>query len=120
VQRVVLVTTHLSTDGTYGQYTMAYFDRTDIPFQWALADAFTIGDVYHCSTLGPTWPNRLYLMSGTVDTAGEHGGPVYQNVTPSGGFTWKTYPEALTKAGVSWKGQRAIARERNAFLQAPR
>ena len=97
------VTTHLATDGTHGQYTMAYFDRADIPFQWALADAFTVCDGYHSSMLGPTWPNRLYLMSGTVDPAGEHGGPVYQNVMPSGGFTWKTYPEALTKAGVSWK-----------------
>jgi phospholipase C len=97
------VTTHLSTDGTHGQYTMAYFDRADIPFHWALADAFTVCDGYHSSMLGPTWPNRLYLMSGTVDPAGEHGGPVYQNVMPSGGFTWKTYPEALTKAGVSWK-----------------
>ena len=97
------VTTHVSISGTHGQYTMAYFDRTDIPFQWALADAFTICDGYHSSMLGPTWPNRLYLMSGTVDPAGEHGGPVYQNVVPAGGFTWRTYPEALTKAGVSWK-----------------
>jgi phospholipase C len=62
------------------QEKMAYFDRADIPFQWALADAFTICDGYHSSMLGPTWPNRLYLMSGTVDPAGEHGGPVYQNV----------------------------------------
>ena len=97
------VTTHLSISGTHGQYTMAYFDRADIPFQWALADAFTVCDGYHSSMLGPTWPNRLYLMSGTVDPAGEHGGPVYKNVMPPGGFTWKTYPEALTKAGVSWK-----------------
>ena len=52
------VTTHVSISGTHGQYTMAYFDRTDIPFQWALADAFTICDGYHSSMLGPTWPNR--------------------------------------------------------------
>src|ERR1700733_15603004 len=97
------VTAHIAADGEAGQYTMAYFKREDIPFQWALADAFTVCDGYHSSMLGPTWPNRLYLMSGTVDPAGEHGGPVYQNVMPSGGFTWKTYPEALTKAGVSWK-----------------
>lgn len=97
------VTTHLSLAGAPGQYTMAYFDRTDIPFHWALADAFTVCDGYHSSVLGPTWPNRLYLMSGTVDPAGAHGGPVYKNHMPSCGFTWKTYPEALTNAGVSWK-----------------
>jgi phospholipase C len=34
------VTAHLDSDGSAGQYTMAYFKRDDIPFQWALADAF--------------------------------------------------------------------------------
>jgi phospholipase C len=48
------VATHLAADGEAGAYTMAYFQRDDIPFQWALADAFTICDGYHCSMLGPT------------------------------------------------------------------
>ena len=61
------VSAHLAADGVAGQYTMAYFERDDIPFHWALADAFTVCDGYHCSMLGPTWPNRLYLMTGTVD-----------------------------------------------------
>ena len=64
------VTAHLEADGVAGQYTMAYFKRDDVPFHWALADAFTICDGYHCSMLGPTWPNRLYLMTGQVDPAG--------------------------------------------------
>jgi phospholipase C len=97
------VTAHLASDGVAGQYTMAYFKRDDIPFQWALADAFTICDGYHASMLGPTWPNRLYLMTGQVDPAGKAGGPVYSNEVPTEGFSWKTYPEMLTKAGVSWK-----------------
>ena len=97
------VTAHLASDGSAGQYTMAYFKREDIPFQWALADAFTICDGYHASLLGPTWPNRLYLMTGTVDPAGAGGGPAYSNYIPSSGFSWKTYPEMLTDAGVSWK-----------------
>jgi phospholipase C len=97
------VTAHLEADGVAGQYTMAYFERDDIPFQWALADAFTICDGYHCSMLGPTWPNRLYLMTGQVDPAGVAGGPVYGNYVPAEGYSWKTYPEMLTEAGVSWK-----------------
>jgi phospholipase C len=97
------VTAHLAADGVAGQYTMAYFERDDVPFQWALADAFTICDGYHCSMLGPTWPNRLYLMTGQVDPAGVAGGPVYSNFVPAEGFSWKTYPELLTDAGVSWK-----------------
>jgi phospholipase C len=97
------VTTHLAADGIAGQYTMAYFERQDIPFHWALADAFTICDGYHCSMLGPTWPNRLYLMTGMVDPNGVAGGPVYSNYVPTQGFSWTTYPENLTQAGVSWK-----------------
>jgi phospholipase C len=90
-------------DGLAAQYSMAYFKRDDIPFQWALADAFTICDGYHCSVLGPTWPNRLYLMTGQIDPAGTHGGPTYGNYVPPEGFSWQTYPELLTAAGVSWK-----------------
>jgi phospholipase C len=97
------VTSHLEADGEAGQYTMAYYTRNDIPFHWALADAFTICDGYHCSMLGPTWPNRLYLMTGQVDPDGVAGGPVYSNYVPAEGFSWKTYPELLSEAGVSWK-----------------
>ena len=97
------VTAHLESDGVAGQYTMAYFQRQDIPFHWALADAFTICDGYHCSMLGPTWPNRLYLMTGEVDPSGRSGGPVYGNYVPPSTYSWKTYPEMLTSAGVSWK-----------------
>jgi phospholipase C len=96
------VSAHLAADGVAGQYTMAYFERNDIPFHWALADAFTVCDGYHCAMLGPTWPNRLYLMTGTVDPQGNNGGPVYSNYVPPQGFSWTTYPELLTQAGVSW------------------
>jgi phospholipase C len=97
------VTAHLEADGIAGEYSMAYFTRDDIPFHWALADAFTICDGYHCSVLGPTWPNRLYLMTGQIDPAGTNGGPIYGNEVPDEGYSWTTYPELLTKAGVSWK-----------------
>jgi phospholipase C len=97
------VTAHLAADGVAGQYTMAYFQRDDIPFHWALADAFTICDGYHCSMLGPTWPNRLYLMTGQIDPSGADGGGQYGNYVPTEGYSWQTYPEMLTNAGVSWK-----------------
>ncbi len=90
-------------DGLAAQYSLAYFQRDDIPFQWALADAFTICDGYHCSVLGPTIPNRLYLMTGQIDPAGTNGGPVYGDYIPGQGYSWQTYPELLTAAGVSWK-----------------
>ena len=45
---------------------MGYYERQDIPFQWALADAFTILDNNFCSVLGPTHPNHYMWMSGTI------------------------------------------------------
>ena len=44
---------------------MAYFNRTDLPFYHALADAFTIGDQYFQSTFTATDPNRLHQFSGS-------------------------------------------------------
>lgn len=94
---------HRAADGLHGPYCMGYYTREDIPFQFALAEAFTICDAYHCSILGPTWPNRMYWMTGMIDPEGRHGGPMIDNTFPPGGYTWTTYPERLEKAGISWK-----------------
>jgi phospholipase C len=94
---------HRKADGVNGPYCMGYYTRADIPFQFALAESFTLCDEYHCSVMGPTWPNRMYWMTGTIDPDGEGGGPITTNVAPPGGFTWKTYPERLEEAGISWK-----------------
>jgi phospholipase C len=94
---------HRAADGVHGPYCMGYYTREDIPFQFALAGAFTICDAYHCSLLGPTWPNRMYWMTGTIDPDAMNGGPIIQNVAPKGGYTWTTYAERLENAGVSWK-----------------
>ncbi len=94
---------HLKADGVNGPYVMGYYTRADIPFQFALAEAFTICDAYHCSVFGPTWPNRMYWMTGTGDPDGVNGGPILSNKAPKGGYTWTTYAERLEQAGVSWK-----------------
>jgi phospholipase C len=83
-----------------GARVMSYFTRDDLPFHYGLADAFTICDRYFCSVIGPTNPNRLYLMSATIDPEGTHGGPDVANLRD--GFTWTTYPERLQAAGVDW------------------
>ncbi|HEX4724315.1 MAG TPA: alkaline phosphatase family protein [Pseudonocardiaceae bacterium] len=94
---------HRKADGVNGPYVMGYHERSDIPFQFALAEAFTICDNYYCSVLGPTWPNRMMWMTGTVDADGRNGGPILDNNAPAGGYTWTTYAERLEAAGVSWK-----------------
>src|SRR5450432_1888408 len=59
---------HRQADGVNGPYTMGYHTRADIPFQFALAEAFTICDAYHCSFMFPTWPNQVYWMTLTIDS----------------------------------------------------
>jgi phospholipase C len=81
--------------------TMAYLTRGDIPFHYALADAFTICDQYHCSLLTSTDPNRYYMWTGYTGNDGAGGGPVLDNAEL--GYSWQTYPERLEAAGVSWK-----------------
>ncbi|MFJ5678545.1 phosphocholine-specific phospholipase C [Streptomyces sp. NPDC093097] len=95
-------------DGKYDQWvpakgtgTMAHLTRQDIPFHYALADAFTVCDAYHCSLIGSTDPNRYYMWSGYVGNDGTGGGPVVGN--EEAGYGWTTYPERLEQAGVSWK-----------------
>jgi phospholipase C len=96
-----------------GPVTMAHLTREDIPYHYALADAFTVGDGYHCSILGPTTPNRMYLWTGCVGNLndlgsggvdGMGGGTVTANGLENGAYyIWKTFPEVLQAAGVSWK-----------------
>jgi phospholipase C len=96
---------------------MGYYTRADLAFYYALADAFTVCDGYHCSVLGPTDPNRLYTVSATIDPTGLHGGPLIETLpspTPKsyvGRFTWTTMPERLQAAGVPWKIYQSAAGE---------
>ncbi|TKC89422.1 phospholipase C, phosphocholine-specific [Trinickia terrae] len=91
--------------------TMGYYLRSDIPFHYALADAFTVCDNYFCSLPGPTHPNRSYLMTGMVDPTGTQGGPLLDNADYVDGdgppkyalLSWTTYPERLDAAGISWQ-----------------
>ena len=81
--------------------TMAHLRRGDAPFHFALADAFTVCDAYHCSFIGNTDPNRYYMWTGWTGNDGKGGGPVLYN--DEAGYDWTTYPERLQEAGVSWK-----------------
>ncbi|MBA0087056.1 MAG: phospholipase C, phosphocholine-specific, partial [Acidobacteria bacterium Pan2503] len=87
-----------------GEASMAHLERRDIPYHYALADAFTVCDAYHCSVLGPTDPNRYHMWTGWVGNDGDHKaphGPVINNAEV--GYDWQTYPELLQAAGISWK-----------------
>src|SRR5580693_9393534 len=94
---------HRKADGVKAPYVMGYHTRADIPFQFALAEAFTLCDGYHCSVMGPTWPNRMYWMTGTIDAESRGGGPIIKNEALDDGYDWPTYAERLEEAGISWK-----------------
>jgi phospholipase C len=84
--------------------TMGYFTRNEIPFQYAVADAFTICDGYHQAIMAPTSPNRMYFWTGT--SAGWTSNPNDYEVDfgPDAGTPEvTTYPELLQAAGINWR-----------------
>jgi phospholipase C len=98
--------------------SMGYLTRQDIPFYYALADAFTIGDAYHASLFGPTNPNRMFLFSGTNGlSVNQDGFQALENVDDLNymapmaldqagwvsPYTWTTYAERLSEKKISWK-----------------
>jgi phospholipase C len=95
------VTAHRASDGDSGPLTMGYHTRDDLPFHYALADAFTICDGYFASVMGPTNPNRYYWMTATIDPDAMNGGPATNNAGKR--YTWETYAQRLDRAGVSWR-----------------
>jgi phospholipase C len=105
--------------------SMGYYRRDDIPFQFALAEAFTICDAHHCSITTGTDPNRIVFWSGsnydpTHRERGENCTAADAEINnlrcqvtgtwPTPGYTyqasafdWPTLPEILQKAGISWR-----------------
>jgi phospholipase C len=106
-------------------YSMGYYRREDLPFQFALADAFTICDAYHCSVTTGTDPNRIVFFSGSnfdpalrarginctdADSEPDNLRCWIKGTLPSPGYTyagsalqWPTLPEVLERAGVDWR-----------------
>lgn len=86
--------------------TMGYYTREDIPFYYALADAFTVCDQHFCSSLTGTTPNRLYFWTGTIREKPDE--KVMARVWNEDAehhnmISWKTFPERLEENGISWK-----------------
>jgi phospholipase C len=84
---------------------MGYWDRSDLPFYYGLADVFPLCTRWHCSCLGPTFPNRRFLMAGTA-----HG------LIDDLPFAMVDYPNAgtifdlLDSYGVSWRNYHVCPR----------
>ncbi|MGB8665619.1 MAG: phospholipase C, phosphocholine-specific [Serratia inhibens] len=87
--------------------SMGYYRRRELPFQFALAETFTLCDAYHCSIHAGTNTNRLFHWTGTNGPSAANIAVVvneWDSPGPVGvGYDWKTYPERLEENGVSWK-----------------
>ncbi|EAZ80923.1 phosphocholine-specific phospholipase C [Algoriphagus machipongonensis] len=84
--------------------TMGYYTREDIPFYYAMADAFTVFDQHFCAALTGTTTNRSYFWTGK--THGEPGDKAKVRngeVNYSNEAKWKTFPERLEQSGIPWR-----------------
>ncbi|HTN37394.1 MAG TPA: alkaline phosphatase family protein, partial [Arachidicoccus sp.] len=86
--------------------TLGHYTREDIPFNYALADAFTICDQHFCSAMTSTNPNRLFFWTGAVREKQNAASNAY--IRNLGNWRiehlkYDTFPERLTKNNISWK-----------------
>ncbi len=89
----------VTTNGRNGARALGYLDGSDLPFYWDLAQTFAMSDHHHCSVLGPTWVNRMYLASGTSFGLTSNEAVPTDRVPSEGDHAiW----EQLDHAGVSW------------------
>lgn len=80
--------------------TISFYDQDDLPFYYGLAQNFAISDRQFASVLGPTFPNRSYLMAATSFghlTTNDSIPPVVGYKPISG-----TIFDQLNKHGISW------------------
>jgi phospholipase C len=87
-------------DGFYtnaGINALGYYTEADLPFYYDLHEESALAVNFFCSQLGPTWPNRFYLMAGTS------GGITTNGLWGYGIFDYPMILDLLDAAGVSWK-----------------
>lgn len=90
------------------QMSLAYYKRDDVPFYYALADAFTICDQHFCASLTGTTPNRLFFFTGTVrgERSENEVAVVNNNQAESHDnvfVDWPTFQEVLEDNGIDWR-----------------
>ncbi len=83
-----------------GNTAIPYYTANELPFYYSLFKSSGLCGNYFCSLLGPTWPNRFYLMSGTsggITTNGLWGYGIFDSTS------WPIILDVLDDAEVSWK-----------------
>lgn len=85
--------------------TMGYYTREDLPFNYAMADAFTICDQNFCSAMTSTTPNRSFFWTGKIihEVDGLPKAHIRNDDYSYAKLPWKTFPELLEENQISWK-----------------
>lgn len=79
-----------------GTLAMGYFDGSDLPYYWNLADEFVLFDHYFSSAHDGSITNRMYWVTGTPGNGA--------NRIPLGGFDGlPTIFDRLQERDISWK-----------------
>lgn len=84
---------------------MSCFERGKLPVIHNLAQSFTVCDRWFASVPGPTWPNRLFAMSGTSkgDVSMPQSGDSISTLKYAFRYTQDTVFDRLNDAGKPWK-----------------
>jgi phospholipase C len=77
------------------EYALGYYRAGNVPFYAKLARRFTVFDRYHCSLLGPTFPNREYMHS--AQSGGKKDNSLPNAAGGELGFSWETIWDRLAK-----------------------
>jgi phospholipase C len=85
--------------------TMGYYTREDLPFNYAMADAFTICDQHFCSAMTSTTPNRSFFWNGKIthEVNGRPKAHIRNDDFSYGKLPWVTFPELLEQNNIPWK-----------------
>ena len=103
------------TPGKDATPAMGYWAERDLPFYYGLARTFPLADRWFSSCLGPTFPNRRFLISGTANGLIDDL-PVDLADYPANG----TIFDALTRHGISWANYHPVAGSRTRYGRALR
>ena len=93
--------------------TMGYYDRNDLPYYWDYADNFVLDDNFFSSLMGPSFPNHLYIVSGTNGPTNGlnyrwvlHNGVIDNPASNFGwqgvSLSWATLAEELSNTNIQW------------------
>jgi phospholipase C len=78
-----------------GSQAMGYYNASDVPFYWNVADRYVLFDHFFSSSLGGSFLNHVYWVAAGAGNATQS--------VPLGGLKLTTIFDRLQKAGVSWK-----------------